>query len=633
MEKNQKNSPLIKEMDQIILGIVVAAIVVILIVVAMMMRRKKMMTTTCCQKKTSQSPFDIDSLPPSIKPFDGKPPVVIIGGGLSGLITAYKLAQANIPFVILESQSYLGGRIATIKYPNGDTSEAPLEEYWARNPAVELLRELGVEMIEENAHSSMIINKQIRVGNGDPDMETYLSNMLPNPEDRKRFIEWNNKTWKLYQDVKKYCLEPHKSHMSTYQEPPTHLKKLMTISFADYVRDPVHKLSSDVREWIRMSLEPEIATEWDTISALDGIDEFRIFLGGATAPPLPPLSRDDGNDEKGVGRHKGGVEHVKLGVAAPAFGESCYHLKKGNTEFIKQLVGRLPPHSIKLNCVVGDIKSGEPGFPIVSYLQNHPIGAKDLIHMEASYVVLTVPIHGLQHIRFTPPLDVEKRVAINTNKIGSYIKVHFCFDRDAEKFYLPKYGHNLFTLITNEVIGAIYNSTGGGADAGGSAPFSPVTHNVGGKNGGGDSSDKNTTSNNGFKPGGERGGVAPPLRLTALVYGHNAKKLVHLDDNEIKNILVANMEKLFPGITSDQYLQEVEVFSFPKAVAHWPIQYKRSRFDELAHHLRKPIYGDRVFIGGDMTYGSHSEGAALSALAISDDIKLLHSSARKSNQK
>jgi monoamine oxidase len=41
----------------------------------------------------------------------------------------------------------------------------------------------------------------------------------------------------------------------------------------------------------------------------------------------------------------------------------------------------------------------------------------------------------------------------------------------------------------------------------------------------------------------------------------------------------------------------------------------RSRFDELANHLREPQ--GRLYIGGDMTENSHSEGAVLAAYRMS----------------
>ena len=41
--------------------------------------------------------------------------VIIIGAGLSGLTIAYNLKKQNIPFLILEAQGDIGGRINTIK--------------------------------------------------------------------------------------------------------------------------------------------------------------------------------------------------------------------------------------------------------------------------------------------------------------------------------------------------------------------------------------------------------------------------------------------------------------------------------------------------------------------------------------
>ncbi|MBY0404041.1 MAG: NAD(P)/FAD-dependent oxidoreductase, partial [Cyanobacteria bacterium] len=43
-------------------------------------------------------------------------PVVIIGAGLSGLTCGHYLAKANIPFLILEASSQVGGRVKTENY-------------------------------------------------------------------------------------------------------------------------------------------------------------------------------------------------------------------------------------------------------------------------------------------------------------------------------------------------------------------------------------------------------------------------------------------------------------------------------------------------------------------------------------
>lgn len=45
-------------------------------------------------------------------------PVVIVGGGVSGLVTAIELQKKSIPFILVEKSNRLGGRIAT-DYENG----------------------------------------------------------------------------------------------------------------------------------------------------------------------------------------------------------------------------------------------------------------------------------------------------------------------------------------------------------------------------------------------------------------------------------------------------------------------------------------------------------------------------------
>jgi monoamine oxidase len=61
-----------------------------------------------------------------------------------------------------------------------------------------------------------------------------------------------------------------------------------------------------------------------------------------------------------------------------------------------------------------------------------------------------------------------------------------------------------------------------------------------------------------------------------------------------------------------------EIFSYPTAVAYWPLSLGRSRFDDLAATLRKPEGG--IWIGGDTTENSHSEGAVQAAQRMAAQI-------------
>ena len=76
--------------------------------------------------------------------------ILIIGAGLSGLLTGYRLKKEGIPFKILEARSRIGGRINTL---NG-TNNIPIEmgATWFTNQhrhLIGLLEELGIEYFEQ----------------------------------------------------------------------------------------------------------------------------------------------------------------------------------------------------------------------------------------------------------------------------------------------------------------------------------------------------------------------------------------------------------------------------------------------------------------------------------------------------
>jgi oxygen-dependent protoporphyrinogen oxidase len=82
------------------------------------------------------------------------PRVVIIGGGISGLSTAYYLAKGGIPSTIIESRPRLGGVIQTERV-EGCTIEAGPDSFLSAKPAaLDLIRELGLanDVIGSNDH-------------------------------------------------------------------------------------------------------------------------------------------------------------------------------------------------------------------------------------------------------------------------------------------------------------------------------------------------------------------------------------------------------------------------------------------------------------------------------------------------
>ena len=82
------------------------------------------------------------------------PRVVILGGGISGLSTAYYLAKGGVSSTIVESRPRLGGVIQT-EHVEGCTIEAGPDSFLSVKPAaMDLIRELGLadDVIGSNDH-------------------------------------------------------------------------------------------------------------------------------------------------------------------------------------------------------------------------------------------------------------------------------------------------------------------------------------------------------------------------------------------------------------------------------------------------------------------------------------------------
>ena len=82
--------------------------------------------------------------------------IVIIGAGLSGLLIAYRLKQAGIPFKILEARDRIGGRINTIY--GTDTAPIEMGATWfmqTHQNLINLLNELGISYFKQSMDSKV----------------------------------------------------------------------------------------------------------------------------------------------------------------------------------------------------------------------------------------------------------------------------------------------------------------------------------------------------------------------------------------------------------------------------------------------------------------------------------------------
>ena len=327
-------------------------------------------------------------------------PVVIVGGGLTGLITAYELKKSKIPFLLLEANNRLGGRVNTIYYPDHAIAEAHMEEFWERTPNYDLLKELNVPLVEDCSYSSIIIKHKI-YPHQNLCGEEYLRSIFTS-EENKAFKNWSNHTWSIYETL---------SHSAADANLPLKIKSLMNISFAEYVKK--FHLPNKVNEWIRINLEIEASIKWNEISALDGIDEFRLFIG-----------------------------------APNQYAEKNYHVEGGNNNYIYALRNQLPKHSIKLQVYVKKIIQNN------NYITTVYVDSKHQLHsVKSLYSVVTVPLFSLSHIQFVPALTQGKKKAISTTGFASYIKVNYRVKPEASQLWSQYKKDGLFTLLTDHVIG------------------------------------------------------------------------------------------------------------------------------------------------------------------------------------
>ncbi|AKJ01415.1 monoamine oxidase [Archangium gephyra] len=450
-------------------------------------------------------------------------PVVIVGAGLTGLTLAYELKKAGIDALLVEAAPRIGGRVQTIHFPDGATAEAHMEEYFERSPAVKLLKELELELNTDVPHSSVRIDGRIHPYPEDGGIDKYLEGLFDETE-RTAFLQWNEKAWRLYEQL-------HASHYAGKPLPPE-LAGLMRLSFAEFVaRD---QLPRKVSEWIRVTVEPEMAIEWDQISALDGIDEMRLFL-----------------------------------KSPQGFGERNHHVSGGNTRFIEALAARLRPEQLLTQARVTAIVQTDSGVKL-RVLEN------DRCYRDISgqLAVVTIPVNHLGRLQFSPALSPEKKRAIATTRMGSYIKIHLRVSPKAAGLWELQ-GTNVLTLLSDSIAGSIYD-------------VSELQD---------DTEEGNRT-------------------LTLLLHARFARSLLNASHDEVRDKALEGLENLFPGI--GEHVQSSEIFVYPQAVAYWPLELERSRFDALAQELRQPQ--GRLYIGGDTTEDSHSEGAVIAACRMARQI-------------
>lgn len=330
-----------------------------------------------------------------VLPVQAKPQVVVVGGGLAGLITAWRLEQKGCSVTVLEAADRLGGRVGTAHYPGGLQAEYGMQEIWEKSPLLGIVRELGLKLdSSDDPWSSFIIDDKL-YGFVEDTREAYFGKLFT-PAERQQFQATLKELEAAYDEATQKGLTPR-------------LLALQDMSFAEWLK--ARQLAPKVEQALRLTIEVELATVAERFSALSAILEYRAFL---------------------------------------FVGEKNFHVPGGNDAIIARLAESINGPKI-LGAQVTHVERKTVDGKLhatVRYLKN---SRQESVEGEA--VVLAVPWVNLHQIQCDPPLTPAQLEALGRLGRGQYTVVHLVLDRGAAQLWGQA---DPFPVLSGGELGVIY---------------------------------------------------------------------------------------------------------------------------------------------------------------------------------
>lgn len=328
--------------------------------------------------------------------------VVIVGAGLTGLVTALELTEQGVDCVVLEAAVRPGGRVGTFTFPDGALAEAHLEEIWEGSPAFPLLARLGLRWREHETASSVLVDGVLHPYRRGDDAG-YLEQLL-GPE-REAFLAFHERLSTLHGDLGAAQAEGRWTPA---------LERLMTVSLAAFVGGA--GLGPRATAWLRIVVEAETAIEWDRIAALDGVAELRPFL----------LDGDGRPRERNVS------------------------VVGGNERLIDALVSRLPDGTVRTGARVERVTDDGHGVTV-----RYRDGRGRRHAVDGHHAVVTTPVWTLPELGLDPGLDAASRHAVAFTGAGTYVKVVLRLRERVGRVWDCHRG-GAWTLLTDGDAGCVY---------------------------------------------------------------------------------------------------------------------------------------------------------------------------------
>ncbi|WP_082880983.1 NAD(P)/FAD-dependent oxidoreductase [Methylomonas sp. DH-1] len=323
--------------------------------------------------------------------------VIVVGAGLSGLSAAYYLRQAGKSVTVLEMSPHIGGRIRTAHYADAAHAEIGLEEFWSNNPAVELFRSLKIPLeTSYSSFSSFYYRGRLYPFTQDSN-RAFLAAIL-DPAQMTLYQAWDSRVAELQRQLAQKPLS-------------AELRALQDISFADWI-ETESGLPETAQQLVRIETEPEFATSWRKISALEGIAEWRLFSGDGATP---------------------------------------FHVVGGNQRAADKLADAVGRKRIRLNQLVTHIAADADGVAVTAVDQSD---FRQRVY-RADYAITAIPLFRLNDIQFEPALSAERKQAIQTQSAGAYFTAHVFVDPGAERFWTVQ-GQSVLPILSDGPLGVIY---------------------------------------------------------------------------------------------------------------------------------------------------------------------------------
>lgn len=328
--------------------------------------------------------------------------VIVIGGGLSGLVSAYLLGGGRTRVTVLDANTHAGGRVHTERWSNDQSSELGFQEFFEENVYPDvwwLIDELGLQ--------DQVTRYRGSIG-------AFLRDEYIAPGSFSRWIRdlpWQADTDHL--DFNKMA-----SHVSN------------SIGLLSMPRDEIDYAGLDtesMRDWILRSYDQSGSGDVDWLTS--------IFL----------------QPEVGVATDRTSAAYAILNLWI-WYNSELFYLKDGNDQFVSRLLDRLPPESVTLEAEVSNVRN-LPGVGGVEVEYTDPSG-RHTARADVAIVAVPHPIVS----RIVPDLPADRLTALAKLDHSRIIRHNGQY---SERVWETRHGFNGSGIYTDQTATWITNSPPG----------------------------------------------------------------------------------------------------------------------------------------------------------------------------